>query len=121
MIAAWTIADAAIAPFWSVVSTALSVVYESDNRTREAWPAHVRGTLALVRPARESVFTRVRRFVRQLFTSGPPPDPDDDELEGGVGVREPRRPVRPSSSGAVALEPPPTERRDVRAIGEDRD
>jgi hypothetical protein len=73
-----------------------------------------------VRPARQGVFSRVRRFVRRLFSSGPPPESADDELEGGVGVREPRRPLRPSSSGAVALEAPP-EQKDVRAIGEDRD
>ena len=70
---------------------------------------------------RPNVLTRIARRVRQLFTSGPPPSDTDDELEGGVGVREPRRPHRPSQSGAVALEPPPTEQRDVRAIGEDRD
>ena len=64
---------------------------------------------------------RFTRFVRALFSSGGAQDLPPDELEGGVGVREPRRPVRPSSAGAVALEPPPTERRDVRAIGEDRD
>ena len=69
---------------------------------------------------RSNAFTRIARRIRKLFSSRPPADPDD-ELEGGVGVREPRRPVRPSSSGAVALEPPPTEPRDVRAIGEDRD
>ena len=70
---------------------------------------------------RPNVFRRIARRVRQLFTSGPPPADPDDEVEGGVGVREPRRPHRPSQSGAVALEPPPTEQRDVRAIGEDRD
>jgi hypothetical protein len=69
---------------------------------------------------RPNVFTRIARRVRQLFSSGPPPA-DVDELEGGVGVREPRRPHRPSQSGAVALGPPPTEKRDVRAIGEERD
>jgi hypothetical protein len=36
-----------------------------------------------------------------------------------VGTREPRRPLRPTLSGAVALEPPPDDRRDVRAIGAD--
>jgi hypothetical protein len=70
---------------------------------------------------RPNVFRRAAQFVRQLFTSGPP-DPDiGDEDEGGVGVREPRRPVRPSRGGAVALELPPEEQTDVRAIGEDRD
>jgi hypothetical protein len=62
---------------------------------------------------------RFARFVRSLFSS-PPPDLDDPRgFSGGVGVREPRRPIRPTSSGAVALEPPPTEARDVRAVGED--
>ena len=72
---------------------------------------------------RPSVVTRIARRVRQLFSSGPPSPghEDDDELEGGVGVREPRRPLRPAPSGAVALEIPPDEQRDVRAIGEDRD
>ncbi len=70
---------------------------------------------------RPNVFTRIARRVRQLFSSGRPPADVDDELEGGVGVREPRRPHRPSQSGAVALEPPPTAKRDVRAIGEERD
>jgi hypothetical protein len=68
---------------------------------------------------RPNLFRRAARFVRQLFSSGPPEPEIDDE--GGLGVREPRRPVRPSSSGAVALELPPEEKRDVRAIGEDRD
>jgi len=65
---------------------------------------------------------RVARFLRSLFSS-PPPDADDPRgLMGGIGVREPRRPVHPTSSGAVALEPPPTEARDVWAVGdEDRD
>ena len=70
---------------------------------------------------RPNVFIRIARRVRQLFSSVPPPSDLDDELEGGVGVREPRRPHRPSQSGAVALEPPPTAQRDIRAIGEDRD
>jgi hypothetical protein len=62
--------------------------------------------------------------MRELFSTTPPPDPLDesgDLPEGGIGVREPRRPRRPSQSGAVALEIPPEETRDVRAIGEDRD
>jgi hypothetical protein len=64
---------------------------------------------------------RVARFVRSLFSS-PPPDADDPRgFGGGVGVREPRRPLPPTSSGAVALEPPPTEARHVWAVGEDDD
>jgi hypothetical protein len=65
------------------------------------------------------VIKRVARFLRSLFSS-PPPDADDPRgFSGGVGVREPRTPLRPESSGAVALEPPPTESRDVWAVGED--
>ena len=73
------------------------------------------------RRSRGSWRHRFGRFVRALFSSGGAHELPPDELEGGVGVREPRRPVRPSSSGAVALEVPPEETRDVRAIGEDRD
>jgi hypothetical protein len=73
------------------------------------------------RRSRPSWPRRFGRFVQALFSSGRGGELPPDELEGGVGVREPRRPVRPSSSGAVALEIPPEEKRDVRAIGEDRD
>jgi hypothetical protein len=58
--------------------------------------------------------------VRALFSSRTSGD-DPPDAEGGLGVREPRRPLAPTLSGAVTLEPPPTETRDVRAIGEDRD
>jgi hypothetical protein len=65
------------------------------------------------------VIRRFARFVRSIFSS-PPPDEDDPRgFTGGVGVREPRRPIRPLSSGAVALEPPPAETRDVWAVGEE--
>jgi hypothetical protein len=71
---------------------------------------------------RPNVFVRVARFVRQIFSGGPSrEDPREDPDEGGLGVREPRRPRRPTLGGAVALEVPPEEKRDVRAIGEDRD
>ncbi len=59
--------------------------------------------------------------MRALFSSGPARDVWEDGLDGGVDVREPRRPLRPTLSGAVALEAPPSERRDVRAVGEDPD
>ena len=70
---------------------------------------------------RRSVFTRFARFVRELFSSGRGPSGGswDDDLEGGLGVREPRRPHGPTLSGAVVLETPPTESRDVWAVGED--
>ena len=68
---------------------------------------------------RESILARAARFLRSLFSSTPP-DPDDPRgFTGGVGIREPRRPLHPLSSGAVALEAPPEETRDVWAVGED--
>jgi hypothetical protein len=73
------------------------------------------------RDRRPNILRRAARLVRQLFSSAPPPSEPDSASEGGVGVREPRRPLRPVSSGALALEIPPEEKRDVRAIGEDRD
>jgi hypothetical protein len=48
---------------------------------------------------------RIARFVRALFGGGSLPDSWDD-TEGGVGVREPRRPLTPSLTGAAALELP---------------
>lgn len=62
---------------------------------------------------------RFARFVRALFSSTPPAAEHWDNTEGGLGVREPRRPLQPTRSGAVALEAPPDELRDVRAVGED--
>ncbi len=71
---------------------------------------------------RPSLRKRVVQFVRTLFSSGPSFDDLGDGLTGGLGVREPRRPMHPSLSGAVALEAPRGERRDVWAVGEeDRD
>lgn len=69
---------------------------------------------------RPSVLGRFVRFVRELFSGGPESWREaPDSPSGGVGVREPRRPNRPSSSGAVALEAPPEEKRDVWAVGEE--
>jgi hypothetical protein len=71
------------------------------------------------RPNRlRSVRERIARLVRALFGgrgSGPAEDPGPPE--GGVGVREPRRPGPSSRGGAVALEAPPAERRDTWAVG----
>jgi hypothetical protein len=64
---------------------------------------------------------RAARFLRSLFSSTPPDADDQRGFSGGIGVREPRRPLRPLSSGAVALEAPREETRDVWAIGEDDD
>jgi hypothetical protein len=71
------------------------------------------------RQQRKSILARARQFLRSLFSSTPPDGDDPRGLTGGVGVREPRRPIRPASSGAVALEAPPEERRDVWAVGEE--
>jgi len=72
------------------------------------------------RPQPVSWHRRFVGFVRSLFSSGPSGD-EPDEIEGGLGVREPRRPHAPTMSGGVALEEPPQEPTDVRAIGEERD
>jgi hypothetical protein len=78
----------------------------------------MRGRSARRQRRRESILTRAARFLRSLFSSTPDAD-DPRGFSGGVGVREPRRPLRPLSSGAVALEAPPEETRDVWAVGED--
>jgi hypothetical protein len=44
--------------------------------------------------------------VRALFGGGSAWDAWTDDSEGGVGVREPRRPLTPSLTGAAALELP---------------
>ena len=75
------------------------------------------------RRRKQRAISPVAQRVRELFSTAPPDEPDDediDELEGGLGVRESRRPHYPSLSGAVALEPSPNEHHDVWAVGEDR-
>ena len=62
-------------------------------------------------------FSRAMKFVRELFSSGPNSNWELDRPDGGVGVREPRKPRPPVLSGAVALERPPDESGDVRVVG----
>jgi hypothetical protein len=45
-------------------------------------------------------------MVRALFTNGESWRDAWDDSEGGVGVREPRRPLAPTLAGGVALELP---------------
>jgi len=72
------------------------------------------------RRSRPRLFKRVARFVRSLFSTRPADEwGEDGESAGGLGVREPRRPLHPALSGAVALEAPADEARDVWAVGED--
>jgi hypothetical protein len=49
--------------------------------------------------------------MRALFGGGSSHGAWDDEAEGGVGVREPRRPLTPSLTGAAALDLPEDEPR----------
>ena len=59
------------------------------------------------RPRRRlGIRRRVARFVRALFGGSASSGSWDDETEGGVGVREPRRPLTPSLTGAAALDLP---------------
>ena len=54
-----------------------------------------------------SLRKRIARFVRALFGSSA--GGSSEEAEGGVGVREPRGPLTPSLTGAVALPLPDDE------------
>src|SRR6186713_420046 len=74
----------------------------------ELWPQErpqstgaATATLASVRRLRR----RISRFVRALFGGGGGSG-GRDELDGGVGVREPRRPLAPTLSGAATLDLP---------------
>jgi hypothetical protein len=62
------------------------------------WPGRRRKLRGLPR--------RIARFVRALFGGGSSSGSWDDDAEGGVGVREPRRPLTPTLSGAAALDLP---------------
>jgi hypothetical protein len=46
------------------------------------------------------------RFVRALFEGSASGAGWADETEGGIGVREPRRPLQPSLTGAAARDLP---------------
>jgi len=70
-------------------------------------------------PRRQTLRQRIGQFLRSLFSSGPQETDDPRGFSGGVGVREPRKPLHPSSSGAVALEAPPAEALEVWAVGEE--
>jgi hypothetical protein len=78
----------------------------------------------------ETVKTRVRRRLRRTSrrapaTPYPPrptwtrcpdePPPGPDDLEGGAGVREPRRPYPSAPAGALALDEPRSELLDLVA------
>src|SRR5262249_6316923 len=52
---------------------------------------------------------RIARLVRALFGGGSAREGWSDDAEGGVGVREPRRPLTPSLTGAAALDLPEDE------------
>jgi hypothetical protein len=56
---------------------------------------------------------RISRFVRALFGSGSSGD-RWEELDGGVEVREPRRPLAPTLSGGAALDLPDDDSPDRR-------
>jgi hypothetical protein len=59
------------------------------------------------RPRRRvGIRKRVARFVRALFGGSSSTGSWNDDAEGGVGVREPRRPLAPSLTGAAALNLP---------------
>jgi hypothetical protein len=49
---------------------------------------------------------RIARYVRALFGGGATGTGSDNDKEGGVGVREPRRPLAPTLAGGAALELP---------------
>jgi hypothetical protein len=49
---------------------------------------------------------RIARFVRALFGGSSSIGDWNDGAEGGIGVREPRKPLTPSLSGAAALDLP---------------
>jgi hypothetical protein len=68
---------------------------------------------------RSSLRERFARLAKQLFGGTPDFPPGEwGRPAGGVGVREPLHPRRPTLSGAVSLDEPPPELRDVRAVAD---
>ena len=58
---------------------------------------------------------RMTRFVHALFGGGATEEGwGGADAEGGLGVREPRRPLTPSLSGGAALDLPTDESNDSR-------
>jgi len=58
---------------------------------------------------------RITRFVHALFGGGATEERSGwDDAEGGVGVREPRRPLTPSLTGGATLDLPTEEGNDSR-------
>jgi hypothetical protein len=78
-----------------LVSVAPSARYPGSV---QRWPRPRRHRL-------RSLPKRIARFVRALF-GGRSPGSGWDDAEGGVGVREPRRPLAPTLSGGATLELP---------------
>jgi hypothetical protein len=106
------------------------LVCDPDNPIARGYPHHMarRPSRRRERPRKRREATRARarvlQAVRELFSSGPSTAPDvgpPEELKGGLGVREPRRPLHPSLTGGVALELPPTEARDACAASSEGD
>ncbi len=61
----------------------------------------------------QGVQNRITRFVHALFGGGATEEGWAD-AEGGVGVREPRRPLAPSLTGGAALDLPTDESNNSR-------
>ena len=58
---------------------------------------------------------RITRFVHALFGGGATEEGWGwSDAEGGVGVREPRRPLTPSLTGGATLDLPTDESKDSR-------
>ena len=73
-----------------------------------------------IRRRLRGVSRRIARFAHALLGGGSTGDSSEGR-SGGTGLREPRRPLTPSLSGAVALEIPMDETRDARAVAGEPD